>query len=304
MKFATLSVLLVAMAAPIHAQSLAELPPAWSVTPALVTETWMYSEGPAFGPDGTFYLSLHERGEVWRLGADGSLEIWLDRTNGANGHVVTDDGMHILMSRPRVLWLDAGGTEVAALDGYEGEPFVFPNDLLLDGEGGFWFTDSGAYQEATGRVFHVDADRNLRLVAEGLHFANGLVRSLDGGTLFVAESLDNDILAYNVADDLSLSNERVFIALPEEELWQRKDMPDGICRDGAGRLFIAHNGTGMLRVVSPEGDLLVSYRTGLDSVSNCTFGPDGAIYLTGAPGHEMGAGAIHRLDLGHTPAAD
>lgn len=282
----------------VQAQTVGDnLPPAWSVSSDIILDTPMYSEGPVFDADGNFYFSLHERGEIHRLGADGLVEKFIDRLNGANGHYINEDGTHIVMSRPRIVWLDGDGNELASIDEFEGEPFAFPNDLLPDGEGGFWFTDSGAYKEATGRVFHVNAERNVRLLAEGLFFANGILLSPDGSTLYVAESLDNTILAYDVAGDLSLSGERVFARLPEEKLSQAKDMPDGMCMDDAGRLYLAHNGTGFLRVLSPDGTLLRSYRTGLLSNSNCTFGPDGALYITGAPLFETAEGAIARLDL-------
>ena len=229
------------------------------------------------------------------LAADGSERTFLSRT-GANGHAVLDDGTHVVMTRTAILWLDGDGTVLHSVDAFEGEAFVFPNDLELDGRGGFWFTDSGSRTEATGAVYHVDADRAVRRVADGLAFPNGIV--LSDGRLFVGQSQANDVLVLDVADDLSLGPPEVFATLPPEGLDDAKAAPDGMCLGPTGRLFVAHHGTGHVRVLDmKDGALLASYRTGLLTNSNCAFGPDGALYVTGSFGLETTPGGVARLAI-------
>ena len=106
------------------------------------------------------------------------------------------------------------------------------------------------------------------------------------------------MLAFDVAGDLSLGPSRVFATLPPEGLDDAKAAPDGMCLGPARRLFVAHHGTGRKRVLDTEdGTLLASYRTGLLTNSNCTFGPGGALYITGSFGLETTPGAVTRLSL-------
>ncbi|KIT17065.1 SMP-30/gluconolactonase/LRE family protein [Jannaschia aquimarina] len=283
-------------ATPLAAQ---DLPAAWAVAPEIVAETSTYTEGLAFDADGAMFFSEPRRGAVTRVGSDGAEGEFLTRT-GANGHAVMPDGTHVVMTRPAVLWLDGDGSVLHEVDGLDGGTFVFPNDLELDGQGGFWFTDSGSRTEATGAVYHIDAERQVRRVADGLAFPNGVI--LSDGRLFVSQSQANDVLVFDVADDLSLGLASVFAELPPEGLDDAKAAPDGMCLGPAGRLFVTHHGTGRVRALDAEGAdaegaLVASYRTGLLTNSNCAFGPDGAPYVTGSFGLETTPGAIARLDL-------
>ena len=61
--------------------------------------------------------------------------------------------------------------------------------------------------------------------------ANGMVVTGDGTTLVVAESTGRDLVAFDLAPDGALSNQRVWAPLPE--------YPDGICIDGEDGAWIA-----------------------------------------------------------------
>ena len=288
------------------AHGVGALPPAWSVTPETVLDAPTYTEGPAFA-DEALFVSEPKAGRVTRHGPDGAESVFLDSdlgdgrfATGHNGHATLDDGTHVVLTRPYVVWTDPDGEVLDALGEHAGRAFAFPNDLALDGAGGFWFTDSGSRTEPTGALYHVDATRTARRLADGLAFPNGVL--LVGDTLHVSQSQANDVLAFDVGSGGALSNRRVLIALPPEGLDDAKAAPDGMCLgpDGTvlgGTLFVAHNGTGRVRAVSPAGELLASYRTGLLTNSNCAFGPDGALYVTGSIGLETTPGAVVRLEL-------
>ena len=53
-----------------------------------------------------------------------------------------------------------------------------PNDLTVDSEGGFYFTDSVRH---TGAVYYVIKAGSCRLVARDLDYPNGVALSADGG---------------------------------------------------------------------------------------------------------------------------
>jgi gluconolactonase len=69
--------------------------------------------------------------------------------------------------------------------------------------------------------------------------------------------------------------------------------------DDSGNLYVAHYGMGRIRVVSPDGRLLKSYRAGNLSCSNVAFaGQDmSQLYISGALHDGDSPGAVFRLDL-------
>ena len=265
----------------------------WSVAPSPVIEVQSGAEGPVFGADGSLFVSEPAIGALTRHRANGGRETLVERRPGANGHAILGDGTHVVMSRPAVLWLSDKGEVLHEVSEHDGEPFAFPNDLALDGAGGFWFTDSGSRTEATGAIYHVDADRTVRRLADGLAFPNGIIAH--DGRLYVSQSQANDLLVFDVATDHAILNKRVLARFTGEELDDAKAAPDGMCLGPSERLWVTHNGTGEIRVLDLAGRPIASYRTGLLTNSNCAFGPDGALYVTGSFGFETDPGGVVRL---------
>ena len=90
-------------------------------------------------------------------------------------------------------------------------------------------------------------------VSAGLRMANGLVVTGDGSTLVVAESTGKDLVAFDLAADGTLSNQRVWAELPE--------YPDGICIDAEDGLWVA----------SPVGDRCVRVLEGGEVTDSIEF---------------------------------
>src|SRR5262245_16117860 len=85
---------------------------------------------------------------------------------------------------------------------------------------------------AADRAGLVAPDGSARQVAEDLAFPNGMLVTADGSTLIVAESYANRLTAFDVAQDGSLSNRRVWADLDD-------GVPDGICLDADGAVWYA-----------------------------------------------------------------
>ena len=68
------------------------------------------------------------------------------------------------------------------------EAGFMPNDLVLDGKGGFYFTDfTGTYGNPAGGVWYFAPDRTVTCVLGRLVQANGIALSPDGSVLWVTE---------------------------------------------------------------------------------------------------------------------
>jgi sugar lactone lactonase YvrE len=109
------------------------------------------------------------------------------------------------------------------------------NEIVVDGRGNVYINGGGfdflaGGQFATGIVALVTPDGSARQVADGIAFPNGMAVTPDNKTLIVAESLANRLTAFDIEADGSLSNRRVWAALPGGN-------PDGICLDAEGTVW-------------------------------------------------------------------
>ena len=106
------------------------------------------------------------------------------------------------------------------------------NEIVVDGRGNIYVNGgidfAPAEGEAPGIVALVTPDGSVRRVADGLAFPNGMVVTPDNSTLIVGESFARRLTAFDIADDGSLSNRRV---------WADGIGPDGICMDADGAIW-------------------------------------------------------------------
>jgi gluconolactonase len=280
------------------------LPAESDVQAVKVLEVPGYTEGVVVDRDGALYISDVYNGTIYRIAADGEAKVWA-KTGAPNGHKILPDGTHLVCdgSQHAVLHLDAAGKIIGkAASEYEGKALRSPNDLTLDPNGGFYFTDPGGsnLENPIGTVFYVDSKGKTHLVAEGLAFPNGIALRPNGKNLLVGESKHNRILSYDVISPGKVGKMRVFANLPVKDGEQIANEPDGMCLDAAGNLYIAHYGMRQVQVLSPTGKVLRRYGAGNLTTSNVAFsGPRmDQLYVTGALGDETKSkGGLFRLDL-------
>ena len=163
----------------------------------------------AFGPDGRLYAAVAS-GNVLRMAADGSQREVLANTGGRvlgfdfddAGNLVAADAVKGLIS------ISPEGETTVLANAFQGQPIRFADAVVVAADGRILFSDAstrfaptqwgGTFEasvldilemSATGRVFEYDPARGaLRLVAQGLSFANGLALSADERSLLVVET--------------------------------------------------------------------------------------------------------------------
>jgi len=172
--------------------------------------------------------------------------------------------------------------------------------------GNFGFDlDAGAEPTSTTLVC-VEPDGDAWVVAEQLLFPNGMVIADNGRTLVVAESFGQRLSAYDLNADGSLANPRVWADL-------RPNVPDGICLDAAGGIWVADPiNNGVMRVVQAAGP--VDWIPTSRGAYACALGgPDGrTLYICTAESSnptktlELCSGRIEavRVDVGAPGTAD
>jgi gluconolactonase len=137
-------------------------------------------------------------------------------------------------------------------DKFEGTSFSRPNDLVVDAQGGIYFTDPGQFpeQEAELRktkfrlppaIYYVAPGRAAVKVADGIARPNGITLSPNGGVLYVNDTLGLTLTAFDVQVDRSLRNARVFAKYQGRAQRAAGSEPvsnaDGIVVDNTGRVY-------------------------------------------------------------------
>jgi gluconolactonase len=281
-----------------------ELPDAKAVKPVDVLVVPEYSEGVVFDHAGNAYISHGDA--ITKITPEGKASLWA-KTPAPNGHKILGDGTHLVCdgNAHAVLHLDADGKQLEpAAKECGGKPLRAPNDLTLDTPNrGFYFTDpaNSDAKNPNGTVHYVDSRGAVHLVAEGLAYPNGIVLRPDGKTLLVDESSHNRVLAYPVLGPGRVGPMAVFAELPTKTGEQVDNLPDGMCLDTAGNLYVAHFGMRQVQVLSSEGKLLRRYPAGVLTTSNVAFGGPqmNQLYVTGGFGRGTAGskGGLFRLDL-------
>ena len=283
------------------------LPMSEAVKPVVVAKFPGYTEGVVFDKHGEAFVSVCYNGDIARVDPGSGKTTIFAHTSVPNGHKILADGNHLVCDGPMhaVLLMSPNGEVIKrASEECNGHPLRAPNDLTLDSEhSGFYFTDPGesSKENPIGTIHYVDAQGITHLVDSGLAFPNGIVLTPDGKSLYVGESHYNRVWVYDVVAAGRIANGRIFANLPAKSGDQIDNQPDGMCLDQAGNLYVAHYGMHQVQVVSPAGEVIRRYETGMMTTSNVAFGgPDHKqLFITGAFAGEKGSeGGLVRLDLG------
>lgn len=123
-------------------------------------------------------------------------------------------------------------------------------------------------------IFMVDPDGAIKTVADDLKIANGMVITPDGGTLIVAETLGNRLLAYDIRADGTLENYRVFAEMGERQ-------PDGICLDADGNVWVGCFSKSEFALIEDGGEVLRTIPTPGRWAVACALGGDDGKTLFG-----------------------
>ncbi len=150
------------------------------------------TEGPTADRVGNVYFTELRAQRIYRLGRDGELTVFREKSHAANGLVLDLDGRLVACEgaaeghTPRLTRTDiaTGVVEVLAAD-YQDAPLSGANDVTIDGKGRLYFTDPGG-----GAVYRVDAPgRVVKILASpAIVRPNGIQVAPDDRTLYVIES--------------------------------------------------------------------------------------------------------------------
>lgn len=226
----------------------------------LIADGFHFLEGPRWHDSRLWFSDFHTH-RVHVLEPDGELRTVCEVSGRPSGLGFTPAGELLVVSMldRRLLRLDGDElVEVADLSALVPGQL---NDMVVDAAGRAYIGNFGFEVETAAvrptRLVRVDPDGGATIVGEPLVFPNGAALTPDGRTMLIAESFAFRISALDVAADGSLSGRRDwarFAPAPaadiREVLATDAVVPDGICLDADGALWVADaKGVGVRRVL-------------------------------------------------------
>jgi gluconolactonase len=236
------------------------------------TGGYTFTEGPVWSRDGYLTFSDPPESKIFKVVPGEKPQVWRTPSNKANGNTFDAKGLLYTCETQsrRVTRTDKKGVVETVAERFEGKRFNAPNDIVVRKDGHVYFTDPAFGEQTNGReldhygVYHVTPKLEIEAVAKPVGRPNGIALSPNGRILYVSNSDERAVYAYDLDGQGRATNERKLISGIDGP-------PDGIKVDEKGNLYVTAN---HLPIYSPQGKLLHTIEFS-ETPRNCAFGePD------------------------------
>ncbi len=224
-------------------------------------------EGPAFDKKGNLYVvNFQKDGTIGLVKPDGTVGLFINLPEGSTGNSVKFDSkgnMYVAdFTGHNVLKVDMKTKAVTTY--VHNDRFNQPNDIIVNKKDQLFASDPN-WKEKTGQLWRIDAGGKAVLLTDDMGTTNGLALSPDEKTLYVNESVQRKIWAFDVDAAGNISNKRLFAEFPDFGF-------DGMACDNKGNLYVTRHGKGAIAILSPQGKFLREVPLKGKSCSNLVFG--------------------------------
>ena len=246
--------------------------------------------------DGKMWFSDMDALKVMTVNLNGEAETILDMPKSPAGLGWLPDGRLLVVSMQdrRLFRLDPDGlTELADLSKFA---TFHCNDMVVDKQGRayighFGFNiltkDPGAFKPAD--IILVTPDGNARVVADNMAFPNGTVITPDDQTLIVGESAGRRLTAFDIMEDGSLTNRRIWANINR--------LPDGICLDAEGAIWVSSPGSGKVFRVLEGGQITHRVKVSTQAYACMLGGPDRCTLFVATSSPDRSKGRIETINV-------
>lgn len=205
---------------------------------------FQFTEGPAADREGNLFFSDVAGNKLYKVDPQNQLSVLLDPSNHTNGLMVNAAGNVVACEMDgRLIEVNPKTKEVKSLaDGYEGKRFNAPNDLVIDRDGGIYFTDPHfrapmPLPQGVRAFYYRAPDGKVARLGTVENAPNGIILSPDEKTLYVIPSMQADMLAYAIEAPGKIGPQRVFCTL-KQAAGKTSGGGDGLTIDTKGNLYI------------------------------------------------------------------
>jgi gluconolactonase len=256
-----------------HAQDLADL------RIEKVADGYLFAEGPVWSRGGYLIFSDAPHNRLLELKPQQHPSVLRENSNGAMGNAFdAEQRLYTCETHlRRVTRTDKKGNIEVLAERWEDKRLNAPNDIVVRKDGQVYFTDPAFGNQRDAReldfygVYHLSRKGELEVIAKPKGRPNGVAISPNGRVLYVTNSDERNLRAYDLDHNGQASNERVLVSAIE-------GIPDGVRVDEKGNLYVAAN---KIELYTPEGKQLGSIALA-ETPSNCAFGDDDfeSLYVT------------------------
>ena len=234
-------------------------------------------EGPACDSAGNIYAVNFERQQtIGKVTPAGKGEVFVELLGKSTGNGIVFDKTGAMFVADyvehNVLRIDLKTRAISVFA--HNDAMNQPNDLAIAPNGIFYASDPN-WKAETGQLWRIDRDGTTTVLATNMGTSNGIEVSPNGRRLYVNESVQRNIWAFDIDDNGDISRKRLLKKFPDFAF-------DGMRCDIDGNLYITRHGKGTVVKLSPAGIVLREVDVLGKMPSNLCFGgPDGrTIYVT------------------------
>jgi gluconolactonase len=235
------------------------------------------AEGPAVDKDGNLYaVNYSKEGTVGKIISSGNSSVFIELPDSSVGNGIRFNSKGEMFiadyTRHNILQVNTATKEISVYA--HDSTMNQPNDIAIDNKDRLYASDPN-WKNNTGRIWRANSDGKMILLEDNMGTTNGIEVSPDNKTLYVNESVQRNVWAYDLSDSATISNKRLLIQFPDFGM-------DGMRCDANGNLYIARYGKGVVAEVSPQGKLIREIKLIGKNCSNICFGgKDGkTVYVT------------------------
>lgn len=234
-------------------------------------------EGPAVDRDGFVYaVNFEKQQTIGKVSPEGKAELFITLPGKSTGNGIRfgrDGTMFVADYVEHKVWKIDPKTKAITLHAHE-PTMNQPNDIAITADGVLYASDPD-WKNSKGQIWRIGTDGKVTRVAADMGTTNGVEVSPDGKTLYVNESIQRNVWAFDIAADGTLSGKRLIKQFPDHGF-------DGMRCDVDGNLYITRHGKGTVVKMTPKGEVLQEIDVlGASPTNICFGGPDGCTaYVT------------------------
>jgi len=244
-----------------------------------------FTEGPASDALGNVYFTDQPNDRIMVWTTEDRLTTFMQPSGRSNGLFFDSNGdLWSCADEKNALWRIKPDKKVEViLNKYNGSLMNGPNDLWIAPDGGIYFTDPfyrrswwdhKEMPQEKQCVYYLKPDhKTLVRVADDLQQPNGIIGTKDGKTLYVADIRANKTWSYSIADDGTLSGEKLFCELGS----------DGMTIDKNGNIYLTGKG---VTIFDKTGRQIGNIAVPENWTANVCFGGKNrkSLYITASKG--------------------
>ena len=225
----------------------------------VLIEGLTFTEGPRWH-DGRLYFSDFFTHRVLAVDTKGNMETIVETPQQPSGLGWSPDGSMLIVSMNDQKLLSFSNGELSEVADLSQLATHFCNDMVVDKKGNAYVGNFGFDLHAgepikPTNLILVRSGEEPCEVAENVFFPNGTVITPDDKTLIVGETFASCLTAFDINEDGTLANRRVWADLRSIEEGYTP-VPDGICLDAEGAIWVASPSTNDVIRVQEGGTLL------------------------------------------------